>query len=229
MSDSFHVVQNGENLSVIAKKYGVTLGKLMALNPVVIKNPSITYPGMSIRVSNKIKVADARISRMLFDGKKLSIYSVNNDHFIAEYPAISGLPPNAPRLAELIKQGRKNLNIDTDYTKPKYQNVKDAGPIQEDNYTLFLKIDMPYDKSKSAGDGAGWGEGGWILTEHIFAKMGNLFGGRFGFFLHHDGGARGTSGCIGLKNGKDMIELKSILTKAQTQGQESVLIEIKYQ
>jgi len=186
MSDNFHVIQKGENLSVIAKKYGITLGKLITLNPVVMKNPNIIYPGMSIRVSSKIKVTDARISRMLFDGKKLSIYSVKNDHSIAEYPAISGLPPNAPHLAELIKKGRKNLNIDTDYTKPKYQNVKDVGPIQEDSYTLFLKADMPYDKSKAAGDGAGWGEGGWILTEHVFAKMGNLFGGRFGFFLHHD-------------------------------------------
>jgi hypothetical protein len=39
-------------------------------------------------------------------------------------------------------------------------------------------------------------------------KLGNYFGGRYGFFLHHDGGAIGTSGCIGLKKAKDMKELK---------------------
>lgn len=129
----------------------------------------------------------------------------------------------------MIEKGRKDLKIDTDYTEPKYQNVKDVGPIQEDNYTLHLKVNMPYDKSKAAGDGAGWGEGGWILTEYFIAKLGNLFGGRFGFFLHHDGGARGTSGCIGLKSDKDMRKLRNILIKAQTQGQKSVLIEVKYQ
>jgi hypothetical protein len=42
-------------------------------------------------------------------------------------------------LKELIKRGREDLSIDTDYTKPKHQDVHDAGPIQEDDYTLYLK------------------------------------------------------------------------------------------
>ena len=229
MSDGFHVVVKGENLSIIAKKYKVTVGTLTRLNPVLRKNINVIYPGMLIRISDKIQPADARISRMIFDGKKLSIYSVNNDRVIASYTAISGLPANAPHLKELIGEGRKDLDSSTDYTFPKYQNVKDAGPIQEDNYTLILKANMPYDKSQSAGDGAGWGEGGWILTEHFMAKVGNLFGGRFGFFLHHDGGNRGTSGCIGLKMAEDMKQLKNMLIKAQAQGQKSVLIEVVYQ
>ena len=229
MSDNVHVIAKGENLHIIAKKYGISLVKIIALNPVLKENPDIIYPGMSIIISDEIKANDARISRLLFNGKTLSIYSIKNDRILAEYPAISGLPANAPRLAELIAEGRKDLKISTDYTKPIFQNKKDAGPIQEDNYTLSLKADMPYDKSKAAGDGAGWGEGGWILTEHLLAKMGNLFGGRFGFFIHHDGGSRGTSGCIGLNNEKDFKALKDFLVKAQVQGQKSVLIKVKYQ
>jgi hypothetical protein len=85
---------------------------------------------------------------------------------------------------------------------------------------------MPYDKT--AADSGGWGEGGWILTEHFMAKLGNLFGGRFGFFLHNDGGAPGTSGCIGVKSVPDMQALKRRLIAAQAGGQESVLIEVKY-
>lgn len=93
---------------------------------------------------------------------------------------------------------------------------------------LQLKPSMPYDKSAAAGDGAGWGVGGWILTENFMAKLGNVFGGRFGFFLHHDGGARGTSGCIGLRSGKDMRAIKELLVRAQQQGQESDLLEVRY-
>jgi L,D-peptidoglycan transpeptidase YkuD (ErfK/YbiS/YcfS/YnhG family) len=59
-------------------------------------------------------------------------------------------------------------------------------------------------------------------------KLGNYFGGRYGFFLHHDGGAIGTSGCIGLKKAKDMKELKNLLQRAQMKGQKSVPIEVKY-
>jgi len=89
---------------------------------------------------------------------------------------------------------------------------------------------MPYDKSKAAGDGAGWGEGGWILTEHLLGKNWEIYLVEgLVFLLHHDGGSRGTSGCIGLNNEKDFKALKDFLVKAQAQGQESVLIKVKYQ
>jgi len=127
MSDNVYVVEKGENLHVIAKKYGVSLAKIIALNPVLKEKLDIIYPGMSIRVSDKIKTTDARISRLLFNGETLSVYSIKNDRLLAEYPAISGLPPNAPRLTELIAEGRKNLKINTDYTKPIFQNKKMLG------------------------------------------------------------------------------------------------------
>jgi len=114
---------------------------------------------MEIKISDKTDTSDVlKISRMLFDGKRLTIYSMHRDHVLARYPEISGLPPKSKRLARLIEEGRKDLKIDTDYTKPSYQKVKDAGPIPAGNYRLRLKTNMPYDKSKAAGDPPGWGK-----------------------------------------------------------------------
>ncbi len=227
MLDDVYIVVKGDTLLPIAKKHAVSTSDLIILNPSLNKNPNLIFPGMPIVIGHT-SIQDPRVSKMSFNGKTLNIYSVNNNRLIASYPAISGLPPNAPHLAELIKKGRKDLDIKVNYTQSKYQNVKDAGPIQEDTYVLPLKPNMPYDKSEAAGDGAGWGEGGWILTESFFGKVGNYFGGRYGFFLHHDGGNRGTSGCIGLKKAEDMKKLKNILQRAQMKGQKSVPIEVTY-
>jgi LysM repeat protein len=228
MSDTTHITVKGDNLTIIAKKYGITIGRILELNPSLRKNPNVIVPGIAIKVTKDSVMSDSRISKIAFDGKTVFVHSINNGRVIARYPAISGLPPHAPHLKELIKEGRTDLKVDTDYTKPEHQDVHDAGPIQQDNYTLHLKKNMPFDKSRAGGDPAGWGVGGWYLTEHFTAKLGNWFGGRYGFFLHHDGGARGTSGCIGIKNGKDIKELRNLLIKAQKQGQSSVLIEVKY-
>ncbi|WP_133512146.1 LysM peptidoglycan-binding domain-containing protein [Candidatus Thiosymbion oneisti] len=229
MSDKVHVVVRGDTLSGIAKKYGTTLARLIQLNPHLRKNPHRILPEMEIRISDKTDATDAlKISRMVFNGKELIVYSIKGG-VLARYPATSGLPANASHLKKLIEEeGRKDLKIDTDYTRPSYQHVKDAGPIPKGDYGLRLKLNMPYDKSVAAGDLRGWGEGGWILEESFWAKLDNLWGGRFGFFLHHDGGNPGTGGCIGLKNAKDMKKLKNMLIRAQTLGQKSVPIEVRY-
>lgn len=182
---------------------------------------------MTIKLTSKITPTNPMISKMTFNGSSFLVYSVNNRK-IASYPAISGLPPNAPQLVKIISKGRTDLKESEDYTQPKYQNVKDVGPIQEDKYTLSLKPQMPYDKSAKQGGGPGWGEGGWILTEHFLAKVGNIFGGRFGFFLHHDGGNKGTSRCIGISSRSDFKSLRQLLLNAQKSGQKSVLIEVAY-
>ncbi len=228
MDNTTYTVKKGDTLTGIAKKLNITTAKIQALNPPVMKNPNIIYPGMILKISDKPNIKENRISRLVFDGNFLYVHSVENNKMIYKFNAISGLPPKAPHLAELIKKGRKDLKIDTDYTNSKHQDVSEAGPIQEDDYTLKLKPNMPYDKSKAKGDGAGWGEGGWILTEHFWAKAGNYFGGRFGFFIHHDGGARGTSGCIGLKYANDMKKLKAILIKAYANEQKTVLVQVRY-
>ncbi len=46
----FYTVVKGDNMSKIAKKYGVTLAQLIALNP-QITNPSRIYPGQVITIS----------------------------------------------------------------------------------------------------------------------------------------------------------------------------------
>ncbi len=66
------------------------------------------------------------------------------------------------------------------------------------------------------------------MTENFWGKVGNIFGGRFGFFLHHDGSIPGTSGCIGIREEEDFIRLRSMLVTAEISGQKAVHIEVKY-
>jgi hypothetical protein len=161
--------------------------------------------------------------KLAFDGKYLSITSVKTGKSVMKVAALSGLPPNSPRLLELINQGRTDLHARTDYTTPQHQDVKDAGPIPESTYTLSLTANMNYLKT-----GAGWGVGGWPLEESGLDWMGNFFGGRYGFFLHDDGGSRGTGGCIGVQSSADMGKIKSLLMEAYAQGQREVTVKVDY-
>jgi peptidoglycan hydrolase-like protein with peptidoglycan-binding domain len=164
---------------------------------------------------------------LLFDGKTVSL-KAQSGPLVLRVPAISGLPPNAPHLLELIQGGRTDLKASTDYTQAANQDVKDAGPIPEGTYELPLRPGMPYDKSAASTGNAGWGEGGWLLSEGFWDKMGNFFGGRSGFFLHHDGGNPGTSGCVGIKTAADFLEVKRLLVDAQTRGQTKLKIKVDY-
>lgn len=46
----WHTVARGETLWALARRYGVTLSRLIALNP-NIRNPNLIYPGQKVRVS----------------------------------------------------------------------------------------------------------------------------------------------------------------------------------
>ena len=48
-SGQYHTVVQGETLWAIAQTYGLTLGRLMVLNP-QIKNPNVITPGQRVRV-----------------------------------------------------------------------------------------------------------------------------------------------------------------------------------
>lgn len=45
----YHIVKKGENLTLIAKKYGTTVNNILKLNP-SIKNPNLIYVNQKIRV-----------------------------------------------------------------------------------------------------------------------------------------------------------------------------------
>jgi len=236
-----HIVSKGETLSKIAQKYGTSLSQLLSINPALNNNPNMLLPGQPIRIAGnnatlskveapKIASPTANwIALLTFNGKQVTVISFdNNKKIVATYKARSGLPPNAPHLKELIAKGRTDLKVGTDYSQSRHQNVKDAGPIPADTYTLPLVSGMPFDKSASSGDGAGWGVGGWWLREGTLAWLDNYFGGRSGFFLHHDGGSAGTSGCVGIVSGNDMKRLRQILINAQQAGQKAVKVKVTY-
>ena len=47
----FHVVVKGETLSGIAKKHGITLARILQLNPQKVANPNLILVGEKIRVA----------------------------------------------------------------------------------------------------------------------------------------------------------------------------------
>lgn len=47
--NQYHIVQPGESLWIISRKYGLSLDELIALNP-QIENPDVIFPGQSVRI-----------------------------------------------------------------------------------------------------------------------------------------------------------------------------------
>ena len=189
-------------------------------------------------VSPAPQVIPTQKPRLVFNGKSLRWMSpthLNSLHF----KAISGLPATHPKIAALIKEGRKDIKKGVDYTQPTYQDVSDVGPIPQGTYYLNLTGEMKYEKTRA--DGEGWGVGGWRLRNATtlgralsgldakLKKRGiDMPGARSGFFLHHDGGTKGTSGCIGLSKELDMKSLRAEFQKLYKQGHRRVDILVRY-
>lgn len=230
-------VTPGDTMSGIAADHYVPLGSLIRANP-KIPDPARLRPGDIIHIPGR-DAATESVSRvkpagdvcqrckwikMHFDGKNLSVSLIDSDTLITTCGAGSGLPAGAPHISELIAEGRTDLDQNTDYRHPKYQGVKDAGPIPEGTYTLPLTQDMEFQKQ-----GKGWGVGGWLLKESFLGRLDDFLGGRSGFFLHHDGGNPGTAGCIGVKQGKNLMNIRGILQDAYVEGQREVEVLIDYE
>lgn len=147
----------------------------------------------------------------------------------ATWPAVSGLMANHPRIQELIDDGRKGLDPETDYTQSKYQHARDVGPIPSGYYYLEKRPNMKFDKS-----GGGWGAGAWWIRHYkwqqrVDARFGYIRGQ---FFLHEDGldpaKMNGTSGCIGLVPGNiQEVRLRLIDYFRQT-GESSIVIRVNH-
>ena len=112
MTKNVYIVKRGDCLSIIAKKHGISLGRLLSFNPSFRINPHLIHIGQAIKISELSTITETLlISKMLFDGSYLTIYSLDKEAKIAKYPAISGLPPKAPHLTELIAAGRKEALV----------------------------------------------------------------------------------------------------------------------
>ena len=129
---------------------------------------------------------------MLYNGKYL-YWRDDDKKIILILKARSGLLP----------KNQKNPDK-KDYTSPKYQDLRNKGPIKEDNYIIYLEDDAKPDKS-----GGPWGEAGWQLEykdlpkryleklqgSKALRKLGvklNIIRGQF--FLHEDSNEAGTAG-----------------------------------
>ncbi|MFK7785782.1 MAG: peptidoglycan-binding protein [Crocinitomicaceae bacterium] len=146
--------------------------------------------------------------------------SIENLKVLFECKAISGLPAAHTRVSELIREGRKDLSMETNYMSIEYDGVSDVGPIPDGSYDLTLTQDMPFQKTEG-----GWGVGGWYLDPGYFSRGFYRLGWtRGGFFLHHDGNGLGTGGCIGVSEGRNILRIQSILTTYQDIGNSSIEI-----
>jgi LysM repeat protein len=226
-------VKKGESLRMIAKKFNVTADALKIKNASKLRTwktkkgdiqgfnsgEIIIIPSQKYLISEKSQ----EINYMVFDGKKVS-WKDSSGKTVFYVNAISGLKKNNKKIKELIQKGRKDIKESQDYTDPKYQNLSDVGPIPEGEFTLILVKGVPFDKR-----GGGWGLGGWLLHSGFFRKMAAKFGlARSGFFLHHDGGNDGTSGCIGIKTKEETQVIWDALKKYQKAGQKSIVVKVEY-
>jgi hypothetical protein len=176
---------------------------------------------------NKRLSPSAEPIALTFDGSKLRVVSELDGRVIAEFAAMSGLPPGAPHVLELIKGGRTDLDPSIDYRQPRYQHVPDAGPIPAETYELELSATMDFEKTPR--DGAGWGIGGWRLHPGLWGDFSVVvLGARGGFFLHEDGGSTGTAGCVGLARAADLRSLKQLLIRQHGLGHTEVDLRVAY-
>jgi len=221
-----HVVKKNETLSGIAAKHGVSIQALLQLNPQITK-PNHIHPGDRV-ILPSTQPSKGKWLKMKFDGHELEVMTLSGK-VLATASARSGLPPGHSQTRNLIKEGRSELDLETDYRLSEHEDLSGVGPVPENTYTLKLTKSMKYEKSEALGDGRGWGEGGWWLDEGTFDRHLNPFSSdRSEFFLHHDGGSEGTSGCVGVKHSSDIRQIKAMLISAYRNGQRTVKVTIDY-
>ena len=72
-----YTVQKGDNLWMLAKKYGCTISEIVAANSDLIKNPSLIYPGWQFKIPQDGTTGiDNTSDAILTDNKKTGIYIV---------------------------------------------------------------------------------------------------------------------------------------------------------
>ena len=72
-----YIVQKGDNLWMLARKYGCTVSEIVAANSDLIKNPHLIYPGWLLKIpQDGTKGADHAPDAILPDNKKTGIYIV---------------------------------------------------------------------------------------------------------------------------------------------------------
>ena len=188
-------------------------------------NPSIKDADY-IREGQLIGIPDVYPLRILLKFNSVFLTIIDKSKkgkTIDTFSARSGLPLGSKAIDYVNRQHDLDLDPGIDYTSPDQQSVKFAGPIPGGTYYLGLTETMRFDKK-----GGGWGRGGWLLKETFFGRLNDYFGGRSGFFLHHDGGFPGTSGCVGLLRGRDIIALQALLRRAYADGQRVVTLIVHY-
>lgn len=127
------------------------------------------------------------ITSISFNGSRVTVYGGGS----VSFPAVSGLMANHPTARGV------------DYTRPRYQDLPDKGPIPAGSY--FIRPAEAETARAGGFNTTAWGHYRVPLHESFFTELSRrLFTERTGgFFLHQDANHNGTAGCIGLVNHAD--------------------------
>ena len=132
---AIHTVKSGENLTVIAKKYGTTVSKIVKDNG--IKNPNLIYPGQKLKIFKTGGLADFTGPAWL-DGSKtkpeLILNARDTENFIILKDVLSGILKNASDIKSNSGDNYFDIDIQVDEIANDYDVDQMAERIKQNIY-----------------------------------------------------------------------------------------------
>lgn len=132
---AIHTVKSGENLTVIAKKYGTTVSKIVKDNG--IKNPNLIYPGQKLNIFKTGGLADFTGPAWL-DGSKtkpeLILNARDTENFIILKDVLSGILKNASDIKSNSGDNYFDIDIQVDEIANDYDVDQMAERIKQNIY-----------------------------------------------------------------------------------------------
>ena len=132
---AIHTVKSGENLTVIAKKYGTTVSKIVKDNG--IKNPNLIYPGQKLNIFKTGGLADFTGPAWL-DGSKtkpeLILNARDTENFIILKDVLSGVLKNASSVKPSGGDNYFDIDIQVDEIANDYDVDQMAERIKQNIY-----------------------------------------------------------------------------------------------
>ena len=132
---AIHTVKSGENLTVIAKKYGTTVSKIVKDNG--IKNPNLIYPGQKLRIFETGGLADFTGPAWL-DGSKtkpeLILNARDTENFILLKDVLSNVLKGASSTQKAGGDNYFDIDIQVDEIANDYDVDQMAARIKQNIY-----------------------------------------------------------------------------------------------
>jgi LysM repeat protein len=99
-----YVVRPGDTLSQVAQRFGLTLADLARLNG--IANPSVIYPGQTLRLSGAARPLSGGDKRIVINLTEQHLYAYKGQRLIYSFVASSGMSSSPTRNGEFRVQSK---------------------------------------------------------------------------------------------------------------------------